>query len=132
MIDLDAIPYLRFLGIRIAHDDEGVLGSMRFADHLVGNPRLPALHGGTLGALLESVAILQVMAELSPEGLPKTINITVDYLRPGRPQETFARARIDKRGRRVVNVRAVAWQDDPDKPIAVATGHFLVKAGSEN
>ena len=124
---VNAIPYMRFMGITMSVDGDGVLGLMRYGEHLVGNPRLPALHGGTLGALLESTSLVQLIHELDTVGLPKTINITVDYLRSGRPVDTFARAHITKLGRRVVNVRAVAWQDDRDKPICVTNGHFMVK-----
>lgn len=123
-----AIPYARFLGLSIEHQPAGLVCKMSYADHLVGNPVLPALHGGTLGALLESTAIFQLMWESETVLLPKTINITVDYLRSARPVDTYARGIITKHGRRVMNVRAEAWQEDPAKPIATATAHFLVVA----
>ena len=87
---------------------------------------LPALHGGTLGALLESTAIFHLLWEAETLFLPKTITLTIDYLRSGRPVDTFARGVITKQGRRVVNVRAEAWQDDPARPIAIGNGHFLI------
>jgi uncharacterized protein (TIGR00369 family) len=123
-----AIPYLRFLGVRFDVVDGAVRGTMAYADHLVGNPTLPALHGGTLGALMEATSIAQILWEAETELLPKTINLTVDYLRSGRPTDTFARGVITRQGRRVINVRAEAWQDDPSRPIATAVAHFLVKA----
>jgi acyl-coenzyme A thioesterase PaaI-like protein len=58
--------------------------------------------------------------------VPKTINITVEYLRSGKPQDTFARCEITRQGRRVANVRVVAWQEDRAKPIAAATAHLLL------
>jgi acyl-coenzyme A thioesterase PaaI-like protein len=58
--------------------------------------------------------------------LPKTINITIDYLRSGRTVDTFARGVITRHGRRVANVRVEAWQDDPERPIAIAYAHFLI------
>jgi uncharacterized protein (TIGR00369 family) len=122
-----AIPYARFLGLEVLCDPGGgVVGKLAFADHLIGNRFLPALHGGTVGALLEFTAIFHVLWEADTVVLPKTINITVDYLRPGRPVDTWARGTITRTGRRVVNVRAEAWQDDPAKPIALASAHFLV------
>lgn len=128
-----AIPYMRFLGVDVERGaDGGIVGRMRYSDHLVGNATLPALHGGTLGALLESTAIFQVLWEADSLVLPKTINITVDYLRSGKPLDTLCAAEITKRGRRVVNVRATAWQRDPDKPIAIANAHFLIIAKGEN
>ena len=40
-----AIPYARFLGVTLETKNGELLGRMKFADHLVGNPTLPALHG---------------------------------------------------------------------------------------
>jgi len=123
-----AIPYARLLGMEFEADEEGqVLGRMPFAEHLVGNPNLPALHGGTLGSLLESIAIFQILSESETLLLPKTINLTVEYLRSARPRDTFARCQITKQGRRVISVRAEAWQDDPQKSVALAQAHFLIK-----
>ena len=126
-----AIPYARWLGVSVERSSGELLSRLAFSPALIGNPALPALHGGTVGALLESAAIFQVLWELDAVVLPKTINITVDYLRSGRPADVFAKAVITKRGRRVVNVRAEAWQDDRDKPIASATAHFLVMTAGE-
>lgn len=122
------IPYAQFLGLRAAvHGDELRL-EMPFAERLVGDSTLPALHGGTLGALLESTAIFTVLWSTDAAELPKTVTLTVDYLRSGRAAPTFARARVTKRGRRIVIVHAEAWQDDPSKPIATANVHFLLRS----
>ena len=59
--------------------------------------------------------------------MPKTINLTIQYLRPGKAEDTFARAVITKHGRRVANVRVEAFQSEPDKPIVIANGHFMVQ-----
>lgn len=123
---LGGIPYARFLGINVALDDEGLYGVMTFQPDLVGNAALPALHGGTLGALLESTAIAQVLWQADTVVLPRTINLTVDYLRSAGAVDTFARAQITRLGRRVANVRAEAWQDDRSRLIASATAHFLI------
>ena len=122
----EAIPYSRFRGITAELVDGEVTGRMKYSDHLLGNASLPALHGGTLGALMESTAIFKLLWEGETEGIPKTINITVEYLRGARPQDVFAKAVFTRHGRRVANVRVYAYQDDPDKPVAVATAHFLL------
>lgn len=121
-----AIPYARFLGIEVALVDGDVLGTMRYADHIVGNPRVDALHGGTLGALLESTAIFKILWEAETPTVPKTVNITVEYLRTAARRDTFARASFTRHGRRVANVRVVAFQDDPERPVAAANAHFLI------
>jgi uncharacterized protein (TIGR00369 family) len=127
-----AIPYCRYLGIRAVVKDGAVSLVMPFAQHLVGNPVLPALHGGVIGSLLETAAIVQVVWETRAPKMPKPVDITVDYLRTGRPVETYARARIARQGRRVVNVHAELWQEDEAKPIAALRGHFLIDAGAKN
>jgi uncharacterized protein (TIGR00369 family) len=122
----EVIPYARFMGITAELVDGDVVGRMRYADHLVGNPTVPTLHGGTLGALMESTAIFKLLWQGETTGVPKTINITVEYLRGARPEDVFARAEFTRHGRRVANVRVFAYQDDPERPAAVATAHFLL------
>ena len=124
---LDAVPYSKFLGLTARFEAEVLITSMRYADHLIGNPALPALHGGTVGALLESAAIFELLVRAETVVLPKTITLTVDYLRSGRPQDTHARAFVTRQGRRVTNVRVEAWQEDRGKLIAAAAAIFLVK-----
>jgi|SoiMethySBSTD1v2_1073268.scaffolds.fasta_scaffold16226_2 uncharacterized protein (TIGR00369 family) len=124
---IEAIPYARFLGIGVEHREGQLIGKLSFSDALIGNPMLPALHGGTIAALLESTAIFQVMMEAETLVLPKTINITVAYLRSARPVDTFAHGTITKHGRRVAVVYAQAWQDDRSRPVATAHAHFLIK-----
>jgi acyl-coenzyme A thioesterase PaaI-like protein len=99
---------------------------MRYADHLIGNPALPALHGGTLGALLESAAIFELFYRAETIVLPKTITITVDYLRSGQAVDTHARGTVTRHGKRVANVRVEAWQADRSLPVATAHAIFLV------
>jgi uncharacterized protein (TIGR00369 family) len=122
----EAIPYSRFMGITAELVDGEVIGRMRYSDHLVGNATVPALHGGTLGALMESTAIFKLLWHGETTTVPKTINITVEYLRSARAEDVFARAEFTRRGRRVANVRVFAYQDDPQRPAAVATAHFLL------
>lgn len=126
-----AIPYARFLGITIEQREGELIGRLAYSDMLIGNAALPALHGGTIGALLESTAAFQTLWELETTVLPKIINITVDFLRSGRPVDTYAKGVITKHGRRVVNVGVEAWQEDPGKPIARANAHFLVQLAGE-
>lgn len=123
---VEAIPYARLLGISVEDRTEGLIGKLAYDDSLIGNAALPALHGGTIGALLESIATFQTLWESKTVSLPKIVTITVDFLRSGRPVDTFAQARITRRGKRVVNVTAEAWQEERSAPIARATAHFLI------
>lgn len=122
---LDSIPYARFLGVRV----EGQKGHrelvLPFRRELIGNPILPAIHGGVLGAFLELTAILCLLDAGVRERLPKPINFSIDYLRTAGPRDTLARAEIFKLGQRIANVHVVAWQTDPAKPVASGNGKFL-------
>ena len=123
---LKAVPYCAHLGLSARLDGERIVLDMPFGEHLVGNPILPALHGGVIGSLLETAAIAQVIYETGAVTIPKPVDITVDYLRSGRAQTTYAKARIAKQGRRVINVHAELWQEDEAKAIAALRGHFLL------
>jgi len=122
----DIIPYFSFLGLRLEPSDDKLICVLPEAKKFIGNPTLPALHGGVVGAFLESTALVHLFATQEVTRLPKIINITVEYLRSGKPVETYAEAIITKPGRRVANMRVETWQGDRNKPIAAAHANFLV------
>jgi uncharacterized protein (TIGR00369 family) len=123
---IEIIPYAKFLGLGAEMQGDELITTMRYGEHLIGNPALPALHGGTLGALLESAAIYELLWRAETIVLPKTITITVDYLRSAGAADTHACGVITRQGRRVSNVRMEAWQGDRAKPVASAHAIFLV------
>ncbi len=132
---LSAIPYARFLAVRPElHGDELTL-VLPYAERLIGNPLLPALHGGVVGAFMELTAVAQLSVTAGPASmghLPKTIDISIDYLRSGRPMDTFARARVVKVGRRIANCFVEAWQQERAQPIASLRGHFLMRGAEDD
>jgi uncharacterized protein (TIGR00369 family) len=123
---VQSVPYARFLGISVEEKNGVLLGKMAFAEHLVGNPTLPALHGGTLAALLELASQFELIYRAETVVLPKIVTITVDYLRSAKAKDTFVRANIVRQGRRVSTVHARAWQDDESQPVATATSQMLI------
>ena len=123
---LDRIPYARYLGVEIEEDPDGLVCVLPFRDDLVGNASLPALHGGVVGAFLELTALVHLIRVGEGERVPKPINFSIDYLRSAGPRDTRGRAEIVKHGRRIANVRVLAWQDDPARPVAAGIGNFLL------
>ncbi|MFV0303499.1 MAG: PaaI family thioesterase [Paracoccus sp. (in: a-proteobacteria)] len=139
------VPFIRWLGIRFDRRGNELTAVLPFDDKLIGNPILPALHGGATAAFLEIAAIIELSwtaswadleaGRLTPDPtdptsmprLPKTVDITVDYLRSGLPRDAYARARVVRSGRRYASVQVEAWQDDRARPIAQATGHFVMR-----
>lgn len=123
---LDLIPYARLLGIQVEQKGREITAILPFKDSNIGNPMLPALHGGAIAGFLETTAIMELLALSDEKALPKPIDISIDYLRSGRAVDTYARAVVTKHGRRVSNVQAIAWQDDHHHPIARLHGHFFL------
>jgi uncharacterized protein (TIGR00369 family) len=129
---LERIPYARFLGMQAELAGDEMTAVLPFAPHLIGNPVLPAIHGGVLGAFMEMTALAQLgiagAGQGGPRRQPKPIDVNIEYLRSGRPMTTYARAEVRKLGRRIANVHVEAWQDQRANPIAFLRGHFLVAA----
>jgi acyl-coenzyme A thioesterase PaaI-like protein len=139
-----AVPYARHLGVGFERRGDELTAVLSFSDRLIGNPLLPALHGGAIGAFLEMAALMelawaQVWERMEGGGAsaaaieagdfpawPKTIDFTVDYLRSALPRDAYARARVNRMGRRYASVHVEAWQDNRARLFAQATGHFLM------
>lgn len=120
---LGAIPYAGFLGVEPAPENSGADAVMRFSQRLVGNPLLPALHGGSIAGFMELTAMAVLAARAAPA---KPIDVSIGYLRSGKPVDVFAQAEVRKIGRRIAYVHVLAWQEDAASPIAEMTAHFLL------
>jgi uncharacterized protein (TIGR00369 family) len=125
---MERTPYVRFLGFKAELAGDELTAILPFAEHLVGNTYIPALHGGVIGAFLEMTALAQLFIVQPPGPRPKTIDVTIEYLKPGRAQTSYARAEVRKIGRRIANVHVDAWQEDPTQPFAALRGHFLLRS----
>jgi len=123
---LERLPYARILGVEPRLIEDRFTLVLPFKQENIGNPVLPALHGGAVGGFMEICAIVQLTLEMNRTGQPKPIGISVDYLRRGKPEDTFAQALIARLGSRVANVRVTAWQSDQESPIATLHGNFLL------
>ena len=141
---VQSIRYIRFLNVSFDRRGDELTAQLNFEEKHIGNPLLPAIHGGVTAAFLELTAVVTLnwshlwerieSGDLDPEEMaagklprqPKTIDFTVDYLRSGLPRDAYARATISRAGRRYASVHVEAWQDHKHKLFAQATGHFLM------
>lgn len=123
---LDTIPYARTIGYGVQQDGGDLIGTLRFGDEILGNPRMRFVHGGVLGAFMELAAMSQLLMRAETVRVPKIINITIEYLRPAIAADLYARATVTRHGRRVANVSVVAYQHDRTRPVATANTHFLL------
>lgn len=124
---VDLIPYARFLNMQIEVKGDQFSCVLPFEQKLIGNPMLPALHGGAIGGFLECTAMFYLLWHMDSSDLPKTIDFNVDFLRSGRPEDVYANVIMVKQGQRVAHLRIEAWQSSPDKPIANGHGNFMLK-----
>jgi uncharacterized protein (TIGR00369 family) len=123
---LDRTPYARFLGVRAELAGDEMTAILPFDDKLIGNAKWQALHGGVLGAFMEMTALAQLALSEELPRLPKPVDVTIEYLKTGRPLVTYARAELRKVGRRIANVHVEAWQEKRSEPVAALRGHFLL------
>jgi uncharacterized protein (TIGR00369 family) len=105
------IPFNKFLGIRSVHLERGTAHLLLpFRDELVGNPMVPALHGGTMSALADTAGGAAVFSAINPGDACSTIDLRIDYLRPAALVDTVAEAELVRLGGRVGVSRIRVWQ----------------------
>lgn len=121
-----AIPYAQFIGIDFHNEGDSQTFKLAQQDGNLGNPILPAIHGGVIGGFMELSSALHLLVSQSCERFPKIIDFSLDYLRAGQNRDTFAYCEVTRQGGRVANVEVHAWQESRDKPIALARAHFLL------
>jgi len=142
---IDRIPFIRFLGLHFDRRGDELTAVMPYDSKLIGNASIPALHGGATAGFMETAAIVELSwasmwsaleagegQEKALPDIPKTIDFTIDYLRSGLPRDAYARARVNRSGRRYASVHVEAWQDNRSRLFAQATGHFLMPNRIDN
>lgn len=114
-------PYAQTMGFEEQRGTDGRLViAMPYSDGVRGRPGF--VHGGALAGLLETVAYATLSEALGQDDRPliKPVNVTATYMRGAVEMTTYARATIERLGKRIANIEAIAWQDDINKPVAMA------------
>ncbi|MDO9623233.1 MAG: PaaI family thioesterase [Pseudomonas sp.] len=123
---ISLMPYAKLLGMQCLRQGEDMVFRLPANRDNIGNPMLPALHGGVIAGFMEHAAMLHLLMFMGMPHLPKIIDFSIDYLRAGHYRDTYAQCQVWRQGRRVANVAITAWQTNQAEPIATARAHFKV------
>lgn len=133
------MPFNKLLGIKMEElDRKNAVVSFKMREDLVGNSHMKIIHGGVLAAVLDftggvvaQLSVIDKMKKASPEALMQrlvsmgTIDMRVDYIRPGRGNLFKATGEVLRLGNKVAVTRSVLHNDE-GVLIAAATGTYLV------
>ena len=120
-------PQALALGIRFVSAAPGTaVMKVAYRADLVGDPDTGVLAGGVITTLLDHVCGLAVGSQGGGGGTA-TLDLRIDYMRSAEPgRDIFARAHCYKLTNAIAFVRATAFEEDPDDPIATAQGAFVL------
>jgi uncharacterized protein (TIGR00369 family) len=126
------IPFNRFLGVRVAELGDGTARlELPFRAELLGNPVLETLHGGVISTLLDNCGGAAVWTQIDSGDLVSTVDLRVDYLRPGRPEPLVGTGTVVRLGNRVGVVELRAFHPGSEaEPIAAGTGVYNIRRAS--
>lgn len=98
----EQIPFNAFLGVSVDVLEPGrAVLSIPFRREFIGDPFRPALHGGVISALIDTCGGAAVWTTVKPTDRVSTIDLRVDYLRPGRMEPLVTEAQVIRSGNRV-------------------------------
>lgn len=126
------LPHVKALGIGFhGFGDNWAELALPYAEHLVAYPGDDGMPGiiasGAIFSLMDTVGGMSVVARSKRMVRMATLDLRIDYLRAAEPgRDIFAEAHCYKVTRSVAFVRAVAFEDSPENPVANATAAFMI------
>lgn len=132
---LQQIPHAAAVGITmVRHDEAACITRVPYAEHLVGDPDTGVLHGGVLTALLDNTCGMAVRPPSYEPGsmTMATLDLRIDYMGSAEPfRDIYAKAVCYKRTRNIAFVRATAYQDTAEDPIATCVASFMLNTPNQ-
>jgi uncharacterized protein (TIGR00369 family) len=123
------VRFNRLLGLSLTKLEQGFARmELPFREELIGDPDRPALHGGVMSALLDTCGGAAVWSAAEAGDRVSTVDLRVDYLRPGPLDDLVCEARVLRIGNRVgVADMKVFTRSDPDRTIASGKGVYNIR-----
>ena len=123
-------PHSGAIGLRyVSHSEDRCVLAIDWAEHLVGDPDTGVIHGGAITALLDTASGMVARPKDMHRDVAAiaTLDMRIDYMNAAEPRrEIFAEAHCFRRTTNVAFVRALAYQDTADDPIATCTATFML------
>jgi len=125
---LSAIPHSAELGMRlISRDVDEAMMMIPYDPRLIGDPDTGVMHGGAITALLDTCCGTAVMMASTRPTSTATLDLRINYMRPATAERNvYAHAHCYRATRSVGFVRAVAYHEDREDPIATASAAFIL------
>lgn len=101
---LASIPYAQLIGVECTRQGDDLLFRLPANKDNIGNPLLPAIHGGVIAGFMELAAAVHLLIATGTPGIPKIIDFSLDYLRTGQFRDTYAKCQVWRQGRRVAKI----------------------------
>ena len=122
------IPFNEHLGVKADHFERGLITlKLDPKSEFVGDSLRPALHGGVIATLADTAAGMAVFSILQRNSTTSTIDLRVDYLRPGAvDRPLFATSKVIRQGRRVCVIHTTLYHEDIDQPIAMSSATYSI------
>jgi len=124
------IPMAKFIGVKVLEIEEGFVKLLfPYREEFIGDPRSKRLHGGYTATAVDLAGGVAAMTYMtSQEDDVATIDMRIDYIRPGKAKEIIAEGHVlSKRRRSVVTEMKIYHPDDEEKIIAFGRGVFSTK-----
>ena len=128
----EGTPQAKALGFTTLEIGGGVaILKVPYRPEIVGDPETGVIAGGVVTTLLDHASGQAVHAAMTTWTSIATLDLRIDYMRPAQPgRDVLARAHCYKLTRSVAFVRAVAYEDDPDDPVAAAQAAFMLDSSA--
>jgi uncharacterized protein (TIGR00369 family) len=132
------VPFNRLLGLKVESINPEAKLRFDMRPELIGNPRRQILHGGVISAVLDVAAGFAIYLAVNKERTVSsevdrfpsigTIDLRVDYLRPGQGKYFVATGRVVRLGNRVA-VAHTEMVNDAGELIATGGAAYMISSG---
>lgn len=125
-------PQAEALGLEVTRIEKArVWGRVPYRPELVGDPETGVIAGGVITTFLDTICGMAAVAAMDSPTTVATIDLRIDYMRAAEPgRDVLAEAHCYKLGRSIAFVRAVAFDNTPDNPIAHVACAFMVNSNA--